>query len=88
MTGMCMYGGGHQWCHALTPMKYSFVIVHSPRTTVGPDDRTDGSSSRGHHMEAGLGDRVRTVTLMPFSPFLHSSTDVWSGEVSKDSLLT
>lgn len=48
-------GGGNQWYHALTPLKYSFVPVHSPRTTVGPDDRTDGGSVENIIWKLGLG---------------------------------
>lgn len=48
-------GEENQWYHALTPLKYSFVTVHSPRTTVGPDDRTDRGSVENIIWKPGLG---------------------------------
>jgi len=62
------------------------VTVNSPRTTVSPDKRREGSSGSEYHVEAGLGGEMRAVTLMPFLPLLHSYTGVWNGKRSKDKL--
>lgn len=82
MTGVCMCRGEGR--ESVVPCTYPFemFICDSSQSQNNCGSRWQDSRGfcREHHMEAGLGDRMRTVTLMSSPPFPHSYTDVWNRE--------